>query len=453
MLLGEEYMNPKDLYGGCRGNSICMVEALKTAVENGYEPSPEEIKMVSSYLGQPTKKIEAFMSRYLDVFTRLVQKNCVAIERGELCIYSWSPRAYVRYFPVSIDAVGTILLIEHEGKVETLAYPSHRAHDIEGHRVEILDPAATPITEITKRVDGYPITFYYNPLIKKWIPATRYVLHNMVYWGRRLEVVGIEEVVNPYARLANEIAEKKGLYNILKGYSGWTFTFILKVPEPAILKPNVELYSSEDAELILLNARKPSGELLTVRESSKLVNWEHVPIIDLELDSMEKLQLFIDRCRYDLEYRSTMLRYMDKDLFRPYTLEIKSKIYPEAMRVKYSSDPKSLLILISYGYSEQAINLLIDYADIRNAGMEIVKMYRELESRIKNLINSDRIIEVLKTLNIEGKLRGEVERARRKGDITRFLRKLVALLAGDTIYEARENLSRLLKIIVENKTG
>ena len=444
-------MSSTDLYKDCKGNSICMVEALKIAIDKGYEPSLEEIKMISKYLGQPTKKIEAFEGRYLDVFTRLIQKNCIIIEHGELCIYSWNPRAYIRYFPVSIDAVGTILFIDYNGKVKTLAYPSHRTHDIEGHRVKILDPEITPIIEITKRIDGYPITFYYNPIIKRWIPATRYLLHNMIYWRRRVEVVDIEEIINPYVRLADEIAERQGLYNELKGYDDWTFTFILKVPEPAILKPNIELYDASDAELILLNARKPDGELLTVKESSKLINWTHVPIIELKLDNKEELRSFIDKCRLDLEYRSTMLRYRDDEVFRPYTLEVKSKIYPEAMKVKYSSDPKSLLILTSYGYGEHAVNLLIDYADIKNAGMELVKLYGELENKIKKIIDSDQIIKALKIFNLEHQLKGEVERARRKGNITRFLRKLVALLAGETIYEAKENISKLLKLLSEEQ--
>jgi len=444
-------MSSTDLYKDCKGNSICMVEALKIAIDKGYEPSLEEIKMISKYLGQPTKKIEAFEGRYLDVFTRLIQKNCIIIEHGELCIYSWNPRAYIRYFPVSIDAVGTILFIDHNGKVKTLAYPSHRTHDIEGHRVKILDPEITPIIEITKRIDGYPITFYYNPIIKRWIPATRYLLHNMIYWRRRVEVVDIEEIINPYVRLADEIAERHGLYNELKGYDDWTYTFILKVPEPAILKPNIELYDASDAELILLNARKPDGELLTVKESSKLIKWTHVPIIELKLDNKEELRSFIDRCRFDLEYRSTMLRYRDDEVFRPYTLEVKSKIYPEAMKVKYSSDPKSLLILTSYGYGEHAVNLLIDYADIKNAGMELVKLYGELENKIKKIIDSDQIIKALKIFNLEHQLKGEVERARRKGNITRFLRKLVALLAGETIYEAKENISKLLKLLSEEQ--
>ena len=442
-------MNPTDPYEDCKGNSICMVETLKIAIDKGYEPSLEEIKTISKYLGQPTKKIEVFEGRYLDVFTRFVQKNCIITENGELCIYSWNPRAYIRYFPVSIDAVGTILFIDHNGRVKTIAYPSHRTHNIEGHHVKILDPETTPIIEITKRVDGYPITFYYNPIIKRWIPATRYILHNMVYWGNRIEVADIEEIINPYVRLADEIAERYGLYKELKGYVNWTFTFILKISEPAILKPNIELYGMDDAELILLNARKPNGELLTVKESSELIKWTHVPIIELKLDNKEKLQSFIDECRLDLEYRSTMLRYRDTDVFRPYTLEVKSKIYPEAMRVKYSSDPKSLLILTSYGYGEYAVNLLVDYAYIRNVGMELVRLYSELENKIRRIIDSDQIIKALKAFNLEHQLKGEIKRARRRGDITRFVRKLVALLAGETIYEAKENISKLLKLLSE----
>ncbi len=444
-------MGSRNLYSGCRGNSICMVEALKIAIDRGYEPSPEEIRDVSSLLGQPSKKVNAFLGRYLDVFTRLIQKNCVLVENGELCIYSWNPRAYIRYFPVSIDAVGTILFIDRDGRVETIAYPSHRTHDIEGHRVEIIDPRENTIVEVTKRIDGYPITFYYNPLLKKWIPATRYLLHNMVYWGRRVEVADISEIVNPYVKLAHEYALDMGLYELLKGYSGWTFTFILKLPEPALLRPNVELYSVSDVELLLLNARRPDGQLLTVSESSRLLKIDHVPIVDAEISDLDSLREFIDECKMDLEYRSTMVRYSGGDNFRPYTLEIKSKVYPEAVRVKYSSDPKSLLLLASYGYGEQAIDLLVDYGDIKAIGSELVRLYHELESLISRFIESDKLLNVLRKFDLEKQLRGEVMRARRRGDVRRFTRKLVALLSGKTVYEARDNLHKFINYLLKEK--
>ncbi len=443
-------MESSVLYRDCRGNSICMVEALRTGIEQGYEPSKEELMMVSGFLGQPTKKVGAFEGRYLDVFSRLVQKNCVLVGDGELCIYSWNPRAYVRYFPVSIDATGTILYIDSKGRVSTIAYPIHRSHDIEGRGVRIVDPIEKAIVEVTGRVDGYPITFYYNPFLKRWIPATRYLLHNMVYMGRQLIIEDHGEIVNPYVRIADELASNTGLYSLLKKYSGYTFTFILEPPEPAITRPNIELFNLEDFRLYLLCVRLDDGTLLTVKESRELLEWSSIPVIETSIENMESLKDFIDKARNDLYRRSYFIRYSN-DKYRPYTLEVKSKLYPEAMAVKYQSSPKSLFILASYGYGDKAVELLTEYGDIRSVGRELVSMYNRLEKILSNRIGESVVDNMLKETNLYRQLKGELERARRTQNTSRFIRKLLALSSGETLYEARENLKKILNILEGEK--
>ena len=177
----------EDLIKRCAGNSICIVEGFKARLDSGYSPDQDEVRYVSSLIGEPAKRVEVFSGRYIDVFTRLLEKKCYYSGDRALCIYSWNPRMPVRYFPVSLDATGTILLIEGS-EVSPVAYPTHRAHDIEGRGVELLDPEKAGIAEVTARVDGYHITFYYNPLLGRWVPATRYALHNMRYVGKRAVV-------------------------------------------------------------------------------------------------------------------------------------------------------------------------------------------------------------------------------------------------------------------------
>ncbi len=435
-----------DLYRDCRGNSICMVEALKYAIDSGYEPGPDELYSVSGLLGLATKKTSAFLGRYMDVFTRLVQRNCVVVGDGELCIYSWSPRAYIRYFPVSIDATGTILYISRDGHVSTIAYPIHRAHDIEGRGVRLYSPSEKGVVEITRRVDGYPITFYYNPFLERWVCATRYVLHNMAYYGRQLVVEDINEFINPYARVADYIASENGLYEKLDKYRGYTFTFILESPEPAITRPNIELFSPSDFKLYLLVARDPSGRLLTVRESSKLVDWETVCVLDYSVDTMEDLERIIEEARNDLYHRSLFIRYGDNE-HRPYTIEVKSRLYPEAMAVKYQSSPKSLLILASHGYGDVAVELLTSYGDIRSVGREIVELYNRIEELLVEKINNDVVEEMLNEIGLYKQLKGELLRARKTGSVKRFVRKLVALACGETVYEARDALRKIHDIL------
>jgi len=425
--------------GECRGNSICVVERFKALLDSGYRPDPLEVREASSLLGEPTKKVEVFSGRYLDVFTRLVQKNCAYRGDAALCIYSWNPRARIRYFPVALDATGTILLFEREVP-QVVAYPTHRAYDIVAGEEVIRRPEEVMVAEVTARVDGYQVTFYYNPLMKRWIPATRYVLHNMRYIGGRLVVGSLEELINPYARVADFLAEREGLYGKLKGYEGWTFTFVLEAPEPAVLRPNVELYRYEDFKLYLLNARRPDGLLLTVRESSEILNVPHVPIEEVSISTSEELKRCIDAWSRDLYARSRFIRYADQDPFRPHTVEVGSKLYEDAVSVKFSSNPKSLLILASYGFADEAVNLLVDYKDLREVGRHLCNLFFELKDYLSRALEAGVLKELIEQLKLPEELLGEVEKAKRTGDVERLARKLAASLATDSIYQTRDRL-------------
>ena len=427
----------------CRGNSICIVERFKALLESGYQPDPLEVREVSSLLGEPTKKVEVFNSKYLDVFTRLLQKNCIYQENVELCIYSWNPRARIRYFPVALDATGTILLFER-GLPQVVAYPTHRAHDIALGETLVRKPEEAKVVEVTARVDGFQITFYYNPLIKRWIPATRYVLHNTRYVGSRLVTGGLEEIINPYVKVADFIAESEGIYDKLRGYEGWTFTFVLEAPEPAILRPNVELYRYEEFKLYLLNARRYDGLLLTVRESSETVKVPHVPIEEVSIATSEELERYINTWSKDLYVRSRFIRYSDQDPFRPYTVEVGSRLYEDAVAVRFSSSPKSLLILASYGFANEAVNLLVDYRDLREVGRQLCNLYSELREHLARALEAGTLVSLLERFKLPEELLGEVEKARRTGDVDRLSRKVAASLATDSIYQTRDRLLEFL---------
>ena len=74
-------------------------------------------------------------------------------------------------------------------------------------------------------------------MIERWVFATRYVLHNMYYVKGRLVEEPLDVIANPYVELADAKAREMGLYEAVDRYRGWTFTFVLEGPEPAITRP------------------------------------------------------------------------------------------------------------------------------------------------------------------------------------------------------------------------
>ena len=418
-------------------NWIFFIEkSIEEWLSLNKEPTAEEVKEVGKALGAPSKKKDYVLSRYNDVFRNLIQKRCVDIEDNiRECIYSWNPRTYIRYFPAALHATGTVLLFKDPGNVELVSYPIPRAMDLGGHGVSI--PSDRP-DEVTQRIDGWQINFYYDPLLKKWIPSTKYVLHNMYYEHRKLIIEEFGKIVNPYCLTAYRIAETSGLLNKLKGYEGWTFTFVLKGPEPAITKPlppdpeNYEMY-----ELYLIMARKPDGTLLTVRESSKLLNYPTIPIIDIT--SMEEL---ISKYSKSVDIRSVFARF-NTDPETPVIIEVKSSIYPDAMNIKYFSDPKSLLILASEGLGDVALNLI--YEGLRDYAKRVIKAYENINKLISLNLNNTELDNIFMKIGLR-KFLGELRGARKRNNPKRLVKKLTCSLAeGKTPQEAAEILENLAK--------
>ena len=400
------------------------------------EPTPEEVREVGKALGAPSKKKDYVLSRYGDVFRNLIQKRCVDIEDGlRECIYSWNPRTYIRYFPAALHATGTVLLFKEPGYIELVSYPIPRAMDLGGHGVSI--PSNIP-DEITQRIDGWQINFYYDPILKKWVPSTKYVLHNMYYEHRKLIIEEFGKIVNPYCSTAYRIAETSGLLNKFKGYEGWTFTFVLKGPEPAITKPippDPENY--EEYELYLIMARRPDGRLLSTKESGELLNYSTIPEIDII--SMEEL---ISKYSKSVNVRSVFARF-NTDPETPTIIEIKSQIYPEAMNVKYFSDPKSLLILASEGLSQVGVNLI--YKGLQSYAERIVKAYEHIEKLITLNLNKPELDKAFIKMELR-KFLGELRSARKKNNPKRLVKKLTCSLAeGKTPQEVAEILENIVK--------
>lgn len=440
----------QELIERCAENSICVVEGFKLMLDEGYAPSQDEVRYVSTLLGEPTRKLDVLKSRYVDVFTRSLEKNCYHHGGRSLCIYSWNPKVPVRYFPVSLDATGTVLLFDDLG-VSLVAYPTHRAYDLESRGVELPDPEKAGVVETTSRVDGYQITFYFNPMLERWTPATRYALHNMRYVKGRVVVEELDRIINPYAAAADYLAGSRGLYDRVKDVRGWTLTFVLEAPEPAILKPNVELYDHESFRLCVINARGPDGRLLTTSESSRLIGWEHVPIERVEIGTLGDLKRFVDVWSRDILRRSRFVRFSSPDRVRPYTIEVKSKLYESAVLVKYSSDPRSLLVLASHGLSHEAVGLLTDYRDIKSVGREICELYQSLRSLVFEAINTPAIEGLMRELGVPKDLFGELEKARRSGDVERFARKLSLALSSENLYDTRDKLKTFISALKERR--
>ena len=236
------------------------------------------------------------------------------------------------------------------------------------------------------------------------------------------------------------MAESSGLYERLRGMIGWTFTFVLQAPEPAIVKPNIELYDYSGFRLYLVNARSPDGRLLTTRETLALLPWDHVPLENVEIDDIRTLRKLVEAWSADIYVRSRFVRYLVPDQVRPYTVEVKSKLYESAMLVRHSSDPRSLIVLASHGIIEGAVDLLADYGNLKAVGREVAELYLALRDVVSGSLRSPALEDLIKEMRLPRELLGELERARRTGDPERFSRKLAIALSGESLYDTRDRL-------------
>ena len=419
-------------------NSMNYIQLIEKSIKewSSREPNPDDVKRISELLGVSSKKSSYVLNRWFnEILGKYIDKKCVSISEDVVeCIYSPVLGTPPRYFPVVLHATGTVLLFEKDD-IKTIAFPIHRARDLGIHGVSI--PEDKEPIEITERLDGWQITFYYDPILKKWIAATRYVLHNMRYEKGKLIIEEFGNIINPYVEVAMIIAEETGLLNKFKGFEGWTFTFTLVGPEPAILKPGApSKWNWDKYKLYLIAARKPDGTLLTTRESAELLKIEHVPTHETK-----SIQELVNEIQKSLTKMSYFLRYGD-DNVTPTIIEIKSTMYPEAMNLKYYNDAKSFTILLTEGYGNKILNLIQDEF-IKNLANETIQLYNELVKKFE--IFEKLPDEFLNRIDeIEHGLKNEFIKNWRRG-----LRKLLANYASKMkdIQPINELLKELLNLL------
>jgi hypothetical protein len=326
-------------------NYVFKVVSIYEAWANGRDLTSDEIYEASSLLGSPTHKLEVFLSRFRDVFGQVVEERCCDVGGGRVCIYSWSRRAFKRYFPVALDAGGTVVYYEG-GVAKLVSYPLHRAFDLGVRGVEL--PSESP-SIITPRVDGWQVNLYWDPVLNKWVFSTRYVLHNMVFVRGELKVEEYGLTINPIVSVAEALASKIGLYSRLNDFKGWTFTFMIEGSEPATwVKGPPEVSRVDEYKFILVAARKPSGELLNPIDSLKVAEMlgvEGIAMRALELKALEEV-------RESVDHPSIFLWYLSRgDPEHPEVYEVRSEVYEDYVNAVRGSNAKSYMLLLTSGSS------------------------------------------------------------------------------------------------------
>lgn len=415
-------------------NSVFMVEKGVYEIKEGREPS-EGVKRLSSLLGQPTKKAEVLLDRYRQVVGRYVEKKCCEVGGGKrICIYSPNPRSPFRRFQFLMHSTGTVILFEDDAPVKVLAFPIHKAltyADPQGAREEEYGDK-TP-SEVSVRIDGWQLTAYYNPVLNRWVFATRYVLHNMFYEQGRLVTADHEEVMNPYVQVADRIAEENGLYERLRGFEGWTFTFALEGPEPAVTRPSYPLGSDyKEYRLYLLMARDDKGRLYAWSESRRILGYHATP----KLVKPGALKSLYDEVRGRLDVRS-YIAYVDSgDPVNPELVELRSDLYPDAMMLRYLYNAKSTVVLAFEVRDEERL-LSVVPGRVRRQASAIIRASRELDSLLEQARRKTDLREFSRSLVevVSSKAPGarlnewEVVKSLERGNTKRVSKKILSLLA------------------------
>ncbi len=324
-------------------NYIFKVISTYEAWANGRDLSSDEVYEASSLLGSPTRKLEVFLSRFRDVFGQVIEERCCDAGGGRVCIYSWSRRAFKRYFPAALDAGGTIVYYEG-GVVKLISYPLHRAFDVGVRGVEV--PSGEP-SLITPRIDGWQVNLYWDPVLGRWMFSTRYVLHNMVFVRGELKVEEYGLTINPIVSVAEALASRIGLYGRLDDYKGWTFTLMIEGGEPATwVKGPPEISRVEEYKFILVAARKPDGQLLNPLDSLKLaeaLGVESIVVRALDAKAVEGV-------KESVEYPSVFLWYLSRgDPEHPEIYEVRSEVYDDYINAVRGLNAKSYVLLLTSG--------------------------------------------------------------------------------------------------------
>ncbi len=409
-------------------NAIYCVEDFIYRIEHeGYTPSEEEIRYIGNLLGQPTKKLDVLTKRYRDVFSRYIEKKCHSYNGKDICIYTYSRRVPFKPIPVTMHATGTIIVFEEGKPIELAAFPLHKALSYaKSPGLDERSYANSIPKEVTVRIDGWQLTAYYNKLLNRWIFATRYVLHNMMFEAKRLVIEDFNNIVNPYVYVADKLAEEMGLYEKLKGFEGWTITFVLEGPEPAITKPPYPLGSDyKQYRLYLLMARDPKGRLYTWSESQKLLGIE----IPQRIDVKPLKDLYRD-IRRNLTVRSYIAYIETEDPINPVIAELESELYPDAAFARYLYDAKALAVITFEDADRELIEILD--VEVRDRAEKIVKLLKEFIALLER-IPLDRVEEISKSLaeylkswNIKVE-EGEIIKTLKQMNIKRIAKKISAL--------------------------
>ncbi|ADM27648.1 hypothetical protein Igag_0825 [Ignisphaera aggregans DSM 17230] len=429
-------------------NRVFVVESFVYRItREGYQPSEEELMGYGALLGQPTRKLSAFLDRYRQVFGYQIERRCSSVGDERICIYTWSQRHSFKLFPLSLHAFGTIIRFRDDKPVDVLAYPMPKA----------LSYAKSPglsekeygdriPREVTERVDGWQLTAYYNPILGRWIFATRYVLHNMYFERGRLVEEDFSSIANPYIYVADRLADEFNLYQILDRYRGWTFTFVLLGPEPAITRPPYPMGSDYKLyRLIPLFARDSSGKLYSWSETEKLLGLEGPRRI-----GSRRLSELYEEVRRRLDVRSYIAFIDTDDPENPVIAELESDYYPDAMMVKHLYSAKSTAILICEGFLDELKRIVDrDTLDrVERFALEVQRFIDVLQRARDIDAVSEKISSVVKELRgVE--IRGEISKSLREGNIKRVAKKVLGTLLEDKSLRSEEIFDIVARLIKE----
>lgn len=412
-------------------NRVFLVEDFVYRVEReGYSPSEEEIRAIGEILGQPTRKLNVVLDRYWYVFTRNIEKKCSSIGNKSICIYTWRTNVPFKVYPLALHAFGTIILFEGDKPVTVLAYPFNKPLSYaKSPGISESELRGRVPREVTVRIDGWHLTLYYNPIIDKWVFATRHVLHNMYYVRGKLVEEPLDTIANPYVEIADVKARETGLYSVVEKFRGWTFTFILEGPEPAITKPPYPVGADPGLfKLYLTMARDPEGRLYTWSEAQRLLGYE-IPRL---IEPREVRELYRE-IRERLDVRSYIAYFDSGDPENPILVELESDHYADAMSVKYLNDAKSVALLTVEGFAERLVEILREdqvsaVKDISSRVQELLEVIRKgLSQRLVEDV-SRIIVNVARDHGVKGLYYEEVFKSLKEGNFKRVVKKVLGLL-------------------------
>lgn len=422
-------------------NSVFLVEDFVYKVDvEGYQPSEEEVKKIGELLGQPTKKLSALLERYMQVFRNYIDKKCASEGDYSVCIYTWRTNIPFRAFPLALNAPGTVILFERNKPKEVLAYPMPKALSYaKSPGLPAGEYANKTPREVSVRIDGWQLTSYYNPLVRRWVFATRYVLHNMYYVKGRLIVESLDSISNPYVIIGDAIAQREGLYEKMDKYRGWTFNFVLEGPEPAVTKPPYPIgVDVEKYKLYVLMARDPEGRLYTWSETRNILDYASPPLVE-----PRRIADLYEEVKTRLDVRSYFAFLDTGDPENPLIAELESELYPEAMNALYLNDAKAATILLCEGFGRKLSEML--ESSRRGVILEMDEHRRRIESTLLKLIEergheeAARVFyEILRGIGVRGVTQEEIVKALKEGNVKRAVKKPLALASEGKSLLTRE---------------